>query len=84
MKGYELLAVLHSELEAELIRQKLAESGIESFMQHSDLVGYSIGLDSMKGIKIFVEPYDLEKATQLITDSKDNLTDDMEVDTPNE
>lgn len=79
MKGYELLTTLHSDLEAELIKQKLADSGIESFLQHSDLVGLSAGLDSMKGIKIFVEPYDLEKAMWLITNAKDDLTDDMEV-----
>ena len=79
MKGYELLTSLYSEMEAQIIKEKLVDAGIESFMQHSDSIGISATLDSIKGIKIFVQPYDLEKAMWLITDSKDDLTDDMEV-----
>jgi hypothetical protein len=79
MKGYELLTSLYSEMEAQIIKEKLADAGIESFMQHSDSIGISATLDSIKGIKIFVQPYDLEKAMWLITDAKDDLTDDMEI-----
>lgn len=79
MKGYELLTSLYSEIEAQIIKEKLADAGIECFVQHSDSIGISATLDSIKGIKIFVQPYDLEKSLWLITDSKDDLTDDMEI-----
>lgn len=79
MKGLELLTTLYSDIEAQLIKEKLADSGIESFIQHSDFAGISGTLDSLKGIRLFVEPYDLEKAALLITDATGDLPEDMEV-----
>lgn len=78
MEGLELLTTVNTELEAELIRGKLADSGIESFVQFSDSIGIFAGRDSLKGINIYVEPYDFEKSTWLITNAKDDLADDAE------
>ena len=78
MQGLELLTTLNSDLEAQVIKSKLAESGIESFLQYSDSIGTFAGRDSVKGINLYVEPYDFEKATWLITNAKDDLADDME------
>ena len=77
MEGLQLLTSLATDFEAELIKQKLAEAGIESFLQSSDAEGMLPYLEN--GVGIFVEPYDFEKATWLITNAKDDLTDDMEV-----
>jgi hypothetical protein len=77
MEGLQLLTTLATDFEAEIIKQKLAEAGIESFMQSSDAEGMLPAFEN--GIGIFVEPYDFEKATWLITNAKDDLTDDMEV-----
>jgi len=79
MKGLQLLTTLNSDLEAQLIKGKLADAGIESFIQYSDSVGFAAIKDSLKGIDILVEPYDFEKATWLITNAKDDLTDDTEI-----
>ncbi len=77
MQGLQLLTSLATDFEAEVIKQKLAEAGIESFLQSSDAEGMLPYLEN--GVGIFVEPYDFEKATWLITNAKDDLTDDMEV-----
>jgi hypothetical protein len=77
MQGLQLLTTLQTDFEAELVRQKLSEAGIESFIQSSDVGGMLPYLEN--GVGIFVEPYDFEKATWLITNAKDDLTDDMEV-----
>ena len=79
MKGLQLLTTLNSDIEAEIIKQKLAESGIESFVQNNDSDNMLPSLDSSEGVGVYVEPYDFEKATWLITNSKDDLTDDMEM-----
>ena len=79
MKGLELLTTMHSEMEAQLIKEKLSDSGIESFLQHTDSIAITAMLDSVKGIGIYVQPYDLEKATWLITNASDDLPDDMEI-----
>ncbi len=79
MKGYELLTSLYTDIEAQIIQQKLNDAGIESFLQHSESIGMFAALDSIKGINIYVEPYDLKRATELITSSFNDLTDEMEV-----
>ena len=79
MEGLQLLTTLNSDFEAELIKQKLEEAGIESFIQSGDAENMLPSVDSVSGIGIFVEPYDLEKASWLINNTKDDLDDDMEV-----
>ena len=77
MEGLQFLISVGTDFEAELIKQKLSEAGIESFVQSSDAEGMLPYLEN--GVGLFVEPYDFEKATWLVTNSKDDLTDDMEV-----
>jgi hypothetical protein len=79
MQGLQLLTTLNSDLEAQLVKGKLAEAGIESFVQYSDSIGTFAARDSIRGINVFVEPYDFEKATWLITNAKDSIVDDMEI-----
>ena len=79
MEGLQLLTTVGTDFEAELIKEKLSEAGIECFIQSPDSANMFPSVDSTEGIGIFVEPYDFEKSTWLITNSKDDLTDDMEV-----
>ena len=76
MEGLQLVTTLSTDFEAELIKQKLAEAGIECFIQSSDSDNM---LPATEGTGVYVEPYDFEKAMWLVTNSKDDLTDDMEV-----
>ena len=78
MKGLQLLTTVNSDFEAEIIRQKLADAGIESFIQSGSLGNMYPAIDTASGIGIFVEPYDFEKSTWLITNAKDDLADDAE------
>ncbi len=77
MEGLQLLTTVGTDFEAELIKQKLAETEIQCFVQSSDAEGMLPYLEN--GVRIFVEPYDFEKATWLITNAKDDLTDEMEI-----
>jgi hypothetical protein len=79
MEGLQLLTTLNSDFEAEIVKQKLAEAGIESFIQSGDADSMFPSVDSASGVGVFVEPYDFEKATWLVTNAKDDLTDEMEV-----
>lgn len=79
MEGLQLLTTLNSEFEAELIKQKLAEAHIESFIQSADSENMLPALDATEGVEVYVEPYDLEKASWIIQNTKDDLSDDMEV-----
>ncbi|MEP7234771.1 MAG: DUF2007 domain-containing protein [Ignavibacteriota bacterium] len=76
MEGLQLLTTSGTDFEAELIKQKLSEAGIESFVQSSNSDNM---LPNTEGVSVYVEAYDFEKATWLVTNSKDDLTDDMEV-----
>jgi hypothetical protein len=76
MEGLQLLKTFDTDFEAELVKQKLAEAGIECFAQSSDSDNM---LPNTEGVGIYVEPYDFEKAMWLVTNSKDDLTDEMEV-----
>lgn len=76
MEGLQLLTTVNTDFEADLIKQKLAELGIESFVQSSDSDNM---LPTTEGVSVFVEPYDFEKASWLIGNAKDYLDDDMEV-----
>src|SRR5205823_3268749 len=78
MKDLQLLTTLNTDFEAELVKQKLAEAGIESFVRTNDSENMLPSLDAVEGVGVYVEPYDLEKATWLITNAKDDLADDME------
>jgi hypothetical protein len=79
MEDLQLLTTVNSEFEAELIKYKLAEAHIECFIQAGDSENMLPAVDLAEGVRIFVEPYDLEKASWLIRQNGEELTDDMEV-----
>jgi hypothetical protein len=79
MTQMQLLTTVSTQIDAEIIKEKLFDAGIESFMQSDDLDNMMPAMDYASGVKIFVIPDDFEKATWLITNSEDDLTDDMEV-----
>lgn len=74
-----LLTTVSTEFDMEIIKAKLADAGIECLIQSNDPDNTLPMLDYASGIKIFVLPEDLEKATWLVTNTEDDLEDDMEV-----
>jgi hypothetical protein len=78
MDNYVHLTTVSSEFEMELIKAKLNEAGIEVFTQSNDPDNMLPSLDYATGVKLYVLPEDLEKADYLITNTDDDLTDDME------
>ena len=68
-----------TDFEADLITQKLAEAGIESFRRSEGPDHVYPSVDFVTGIDLFVLPEDFEKATWLVTNTEDDLQDDMEV-----
>ena len=73
------LVSVPTEFEADLIKQKLAEAGIESFRKSEGPDHVYPSVDFVTGIDLFVLPEDFEKATWLVTNTEDDLQDDMEV-----
>jgi hypothetical protein len=74
-----LLTTVSTEFDMEIIKAKLNDSEIECFVQSNDPDNTLPMLDYASGIKIYVLPGDLEKATWLVTNTEDDLDDDMEV-----
>lgn len=74
-----LLTTVSTEFDMEIIKAKLLDAEIECFVQSNDPDNTLPMLDYASGIKIYVLPSDLEKATWLVTNTEDDLTDDMEV-----
>jgi hypothetical protein len=73
------LVSVPTEFEADLIKQKLAEAGIESFRKSEGPEHVYPSVDYVTGIDLFVLPEDFEKASWLVTNTEDDLQDDMEV-----
>lgn len=74
-----LLTTVSTEFDMEIIKAKLNDAEIECFVQSNDPDNTLPMLDYASGIKIYVLPSDLEKATWLVTNTEDDLEDDMEV-----
>ncbi len=79
MENLILLTTVSTEFDMEIIKAKLIDAGIECFVQSNDPDNTLPMLDYASGIKIYVLPGDLEKATWLVTNTEDDLDDDMEV-----
>jgi len=68
-----------TEFEADLIAQKLSETGIETFRKSEGAEHVYPSVDYVSGIDLYVLPEDFEKASWLVTNTEDDLDDDMEV-----
>ena len=78
MKDLELLSTYPTEFEAELVRNKLEEQGIEAMLEAQDRSNALPSLDYASGFHIYVEPEDLDRARSIIENEDDDLLDDME------
>ncbi len=76
-----LLTRMNSEPEAQIIKQKLAEAGIECLMQSGDMDGVLPVIDFTMGVGIYVNADDFDEAEALIGSDEDDLDDDMETGT---
>jgi hypothetical protein len=79
MDNMMLLTTVSAEFDMEIIKAKLNDAGIECFVQSNAPDNTLPMLDYASGIKIFVLPDDFEKANWLVTNTEDDLDDDMEV-----
>ncbi len=79
MDNLRLLITLGTELEAQIIKAKLSEAGIESLMQVADTDAMVPSLDYSRGVGIYVEEEDYDVARSLIDSGEDDLEDDMEI-----
>lgn len=79
MDNLQLLITLGSEFEAQIIKAKLAEAGIESLMQVADTDNMVPALDYSRGVGIYVEEEDYDVARSMIDSGEDDLDDDMEI-----
>jgi hypothetical protein len=79
MDNLVLLATVSSEIEAEIIKQKLAEAGIESMMEAAATDNMLPSLDYSRGVGLYVEEEDFEVAQGMIGSGEDDLDDDMEI-----
>jgi hypothetical protein len=78
MKNLKLLSTYQTEFEAELVRTKLEDEGIEAMIESQDRANVIPSLDYAGGVHLYVEPEDLERAKEIINNTSDDLMDDME------
>ena len=78
MKNLKLLSTYQTEFEAELVRGKLEREGIEAMLEAQDRSNVLPSLDYSNGYHVYVEPEDLDRAKEIINNTEDDLTDDME------
>ena len=79
MKNYKLLSTYQTEFEAELVRTKLEEQGIEAMVEAQDRSNVIPSVDFANGFHVYVEPADFARARQIIEATDDDLADDMEL-----
>jgi hypothetical protein len=78
MKDLVLLKSYPTEFEAELVRTKLEREGIVAMVQAEDLSNVLPSLDYSNGVNVYINPADVQRATEIVTAVGDNLTDDMD------
>lgn len=67
MEGYVVVATFLNEIDAELAQATLAAAGIESFLQYEDTGHMMPVLQQSEGVKILVNPKDLEEAKIILS-----------------
>jgi hypothetical protein len=67
MEGFELVATYSNDVEAELAQATLAAAGIESFLKYEDIGGMMPVLQQSEGIKLLVDPKNLEEARLVLS-----------------
>jgi hypothetical protein len=82
MHNYVLIKSFATEFEAELVKQKLEELGIQPMIQAEDLSQVLPSLDYTNGVNLYVLPADEARAREALShaveESNDTLADDME------
>jgi hypothetical protein len=82
MKDYALLKSFSTEIDAEIVKQKLDSLGIKTYTQAEDLSQVLPSLDYTNGVNLYVLPADLERARAAVAmpseDGSGGLMDDMD------
>ena len=79
MKNLKLLATYPTEFEAEFVRTKLENDGIEAMLEAQDRSNVIPSVDYANGFHVYVEPEDYDRAKKLVETTDDDLTDEMEL-----
>jgi len=79
MKNLKLLSTYASEFEAELVRTKLQNEGIEAMVEAQDRSNVLPSVDYANGFHLYVEPEDLDRAKQIVETTEDDIDDEMEL-----
>lgn len=68
------LKTVYSEMEAQVLVTHLNEENIESIIEKDDAGGMHPQLQAARGVKIFVDEIDLQRAKKVIDTSSENLS----------
>ena len=66
IEGFVTVATFSSEIDAELTRATLAAAGIEAYLNYEDTGGMMPVLQQSEGVKVLVDPSNLEEARSLL------------------
>jgi hypothetical protein len=69
MEGYVPVATFSNEVDAQLAQATLAAAEIESFVKYEDIGHMLPVIQHIQGVKLLVDPADLEEARVLLTSS---------------
>jgi hypothetical protein len=75
MEGYVSIATFSNEIEAEVARATLEAAGIECYLKFEDTGGMMPVLQQSEGVKILVDPKNVDEARTLLTNSPTEQTD---------
>jgi hypothetical protein len=67
MEGYISVATYSNEIQGELAQATLAAAGIESFLQYEDTGHMMPSLQQSEGVKVLVDPVNLEEAKAILS-----------------
>ena len=73
-----LLATFSTEFEAQLVRTKLERHGITAVIESPELAHIIPVVEFTNGLKVTVDPADLEAAQAVIRNEEDALAEDMD------
>jgi hypothetical protein len=68
MENYVVVATFLNEVNAELAQATLAAGGIESYLKYDDIGGMLPVLQEIGGVKVLVDPSNLEEARVLLSE----------------
>ena len=76
IEGFVPVATYSSEIDAELAQATLAAAGIEAFLKYEDTGGMMPVLQQSEGVKLLVDPSNLEEARSILLSAQPQSPDE--------